>query len=1808
MCDNELISSSMTHICDEFSQQWLKRHESRVLAVKDFRQHWAQTVPKLYSPAIDSDCLNIQFNEIEAKNQLIAPLERFMTGVRTPQTIFSRLNKTDDPPTLCGRIFKAGEPTYSCCDCGLDPLCVLCVDCFRNSNHKNHRYKMSTSSGGSGFCDCGDKEAWKSNPFCDIHNQSNNLMDNEMNDPLKKIPPELSDIIDRTRLVFKAVLCYCFEILTWNQNLDLPEDLINREEDTIAEKDDTHVTMLFNDEIHTYEQVINTLSRAIDCLPKEATEYATIIDREGRSIVKCSTLQVCNQVKVNIEKITSRHGSKPVRVDVMHTSIVAHQTFATRLLSWLHEIINYCEAFRCILVEVLMSKDVYISEGITSPDSPLLELIMCADTQLWKFMRNQWHQLFISGLLMDSRSKKEFAKVFIRNYGHLMNDFILDDHDHSISITSLSLQLFTVPSLAQTLIAEENVIVVLLKTFLNECGRHRNHDGKLAFERNQSAITTFRRSHYILFDLKYILSAKPSEWTDDLRKNFLLGLNTLVDMLKWMQGMDAVVRQVGQHVEFEAEWETGVNLQLRLAPIVGLVIEWCSSDRSTLIKALRYTLKELAEFISSCPSNEWELCGYHANCLDYDVSSLPVTIHLPFSRLVAGLLLQLGKYDLNYNERNFIVDKKPTPIQLIELPLRTQVMIAQFRAGMWRRNGYSLVNQVYFYHSVKLRDEMYDRDILMLQIGAARCEPNEYLIHILNKFNLLFWSQDNYESVNRKPEEDFVRQTISLVEEFLGLILIIISERFVPGVGKVKHDDRIKKEIIQWLSMSPMTHSELVKYLLSKETTPYNCSIEDIIKEVAIFKRPTTPTTGKYELKPEYYKDFNTFFYHYSRQDQSCAEESQMKRKKQNGEELICCPPPIPPDFAPQFSSISYVIDCDVMLHLIEAVLKRTCNLHAISFSETQFEKVLHIIGVGLHEEAKGSVPNFMFSKKCIDKGIYQLLEECLNRPIVSRIDIHKDLLKWTLKRFNEVLQIKKAEFVAKDQRDKEIGDKSENLSKGKIDRQKSAEMAAKRRDRIMAQMTAMQKNFIAEHKDFFNDCQPSVSNSNSLMDLTYEPPVIESIAVGENQKGKCITNERHTCILCREEQEVSITGRCLVLSAFIQRSTVLSKNRERKLGSDDDNMNPLFVTSDLNFGPHISTCGHVMHADCWQNFFDSVLAKERRRPIRYGRHVSFDVDKHEFLCPLCVCLSNSVIPIIPAIDNEVKNKTKKSDISLTNWLIGLHAIVEKDILFCTESSINENSDEKYIYRILPHLKDILANVPNEFKEYLENLFDEYQDNVVKNEELSQSLLDVMKHFAQDVYTTSLLVNPNSEDERISLMIYWSCSYTLQSIERMLRLEEKTIFADLSSRKYNCLKALVRYIGSSIAVFNGPIMKSHCIKIMRYLLVNDCHITNNNCCLDLDALSLLISLVITTPSLFLLDTDSQCNNKLYSMSLGNVSDKHYINLMIVFNIVQIILTQSPDNYTEEPMEVEEFDTSSTGQSVNRTIQSFYSEIMIASGQSNYKVPNVLQIELFLKTNLLPFLRSVALFFHFLTNVSPPQKFKDNSNQSVTPVEEFDILCHYLGLSSKFSVLLESTSLRQLALIWARHPRVNVIINEKSDLDSLLEFKPKLIVQPHSLNYLVRLPNDYSDLINSVSQFTCPNSDGNDSRSPTMCLICGTILCSHSYCCQNDLEGTMVGSCTWHSHFCGAGQGMFLRIRDCKILLLAGKTKGCYLAPPYIDEYGETDQGLIRGNPLHLCESSYAKLHKIWLRHGIPEQIAHALETSSNLAAFNWQLL
>ena len=66
-------------------------------------------------------------------------------------------------------------------------------------------------------------------------------------------------------------------------------------------------------------------------------------------------------------------------------------------------------------------------------------------------------------VLMESSYKKSFSMMFARHYRNIQRDFIDDDHDHSLSVTSLSVQIFTVPTISKMLIADANLLATLFE-------------------------------------------------------------------------------------------------------------------------------------------------------------------------------------------------------------------------------------------------------------------------------------------------------------------------------------------------------------------------------------------------------------------------------------------------------------------------------------------------------------------------------------------------------------------------------------------------------------------------------------------------------------------------------------------------------------------------------------------------------------------------------------------------------------------------------------------------------------------------------------------------------------------------------------------------------------------------------------------------------------------------------------------------------------------------------------------------------------------------------------------------------------------------------------------------------------------------------------------------------------------------------------------------------------------------------------------------------------------------------------------------
>ena len=67
-------------------------------------------MPQVYSSRLEVD---LAAEESVAQEVLFRPLERLLCD-GDPDTVLHELKQLDNPPHICGKVFKSGEPTYSC--------------------------------------------------------------------------------------------------------------------------------------------------------------------------------------------------------------------------------------------------------------------------------------------------------------------------------------------------------------------------------------------------------------------------------------------------------------------------------------------------------------------------------------------------------------------------------------------------------------------------------------------------------------------------------------------------------------------------------------------------------------------------------------------------------------------------------------------------------------------------------------------------------------------------------------------------------------------------------------------------------------------------------------------------------------------------------------------------------------------------------------------------------------------------------------------------------------------------------------------------------------------------------------------------------------------------------------------------------------------------------------------------------------------------------------------------------------------------------------------------------------------------------------------------------------------------------------------------------------------------------------------------------------------------------------------------------------------------------------------------------------
>lgn len=233
--------------------------------------------------------------------------------------------------TACGHIFKVGENTYYCKTCAADDTCVLCSKCYESSDHEGHMVLISTSTGNSGCCDCGDAEAWKREVRCTIHTADANPTPQSKSSGKEKarccsgsaeggsqLPTDLVESIRMTIARSVDYLCDVFSCSPEQLRLPKSETSIRQDErlsrlsgvygDEILEEKPEFALVLWNDEKHTVDEVQTQVARACEKTKKFGFEKAMEVNDIGRSIVQYSTdlgallhmAEVIEQLKVTV--------------------------------------------------------------------------------------------------------------------------------------------------------------------------------------------------------------------------------------------------------------------------------------------------------------------------------------------------------------------------------------------------------------------------------------------------------------------------------------------------------------------------------------------------------------------------------------------------------------------------------------------------------------------------------------------------------------------------------------------------------------------------------------------------------------------------------------------------------------------------------------------------------------------------------------------------------------------------------------------------------------------------------------------------------------------------------------------------------------------------------------------------------------------------------------------------------------------------------------------------------------------------------------------------------------------------------------------------------------------------------------------------------------------------------------------------------------------------------------------------------------------------------------------------------------------
>ncbi|CAO2654220.1 Nn.00g109530.m01.CDS01 [Neocucurbitaria sp. VM-36] len=1020
-----------------------------------------------------------------------------------------------------------------------------------------------------------------------------------------------------------------------------------------------------------------------------------------------------------------------------------------------------------------------------------LDHLILYDLRMWKQLRIGVRDVFISTVVTIPQFKRLLGLRFAGVYTALAQLYLIADREPDHSIINLSLQMLTTPSITSEVVERGNFLtnlMAILYTFLTtrQVGYPSNVDPKATLAFEQGAVTNRRMYHFFL-DMKYLLG---SEFVQERIREEERYLLQFLDLVKLHQGICPNVRAVGEHLEFESEawisaslitreinklcrhfaesfaWDrdsdpTNIRRAIRAAAKVVIVnslgAERNRFDQAELKTETKFKTLDVLEFDAE-PSTFF---GPSYKIVDYVVAKEPMSFHHALHYTLSWLIdrarsmprevvLQL----LLFSHEELRVDSNPTIVSvpvhqpeeyllaMFDFPLRVCAWLAQMRAGIWVRNGITLRHQMTQYRSVSQRDVSYQRDLFLLQTALVLCNPSVFLATMIDRFGLTGWMTGKYEASQHGFEDS---QAIDMVEDFVHLLIIILSERtsVVPVEdNKESHLASMRRDIAHVLCFKPLSFSDMTARL--SDRIQNMDEFPAILSEMTSFRAPEgLSDSGTFELKEQYLDLIDPYLHQYNRNQREEAENTYrtyMAKKTGKQASDIVYEPKLRPIPSGLFQNLSAFTRTSLFTQIIYYLLGYGLRAAAVTPNipatrvETYIQFVLQLLLVAVLED---KTEEHEWSQDAPDSFVTSVLTKHANMGIHNHPTVlsllkalqEKEAFKACEPKINLILhrlkQRQQNTFIIAAAALNIPTDRVDNASPASFalqDKELKKKQALERQAKVMAAFKGQQEKFMA-NQDFD-------WGEDDFSDL-------------EDETGGLVEQERTlkypagTCILCQEDcNEQRLYGSFgYVSESRILRQTdlqdddwvdevvqtpvnldrsaeelrpfgVAGKNRRmiekvassgERIASERQDLGKGYPRLQVKPGPVTTGCGHIMHYACFEVY---LQATQRRHVSQIARNHPERPDFKEFMCPLCKALGNMFLPIIWKPKKVANPGVLETESSFDDWLESQLAAAYKSAerstgkapadLSLDQRVLYDYAERNFIVPIASHLPDLL--------------------------------------------------------------------------------------------------------------------------------------------------------------------------------------------------------------------------------------------------------------------------------------------------------------------------------------------------------------------------------------------------------------------------------------------------------------------------------------------------------------------------------------